>query len=461
VQKSTDTGTGDRGASVEKGNSQWLSEAAPQLVRHSFVDFDWLESLSPGRYPRLIARGKGAYLYDDAGTALLDCGNHLAACAVGHGRGEIASRVAHQVETLAFATLNEGFTTLPAVQLADRLRPILPVEKAQLWYCSSGSEANEIAFKIARAYHYARREPGRVKILSRQGSYHGAGFGGTSAGGLPTYRSPFEPLVPGFVRTSQPSPGRCGYCTVESGCHLACAQDIERVILDEDPSTVAAFIAEPVSIVQAVKVPHPEYWARVRAICDTYGVLLIADEVITGFGRLGRMFGLERFGVRADIVTVAKAITSGYIPLGAAAISRSIQDVLRTIKLTHINTYAGHPVACVAALANLDIIERERLVEHTAALEDVILDELSRLQEHDDRIVNTSGIGLLASVEVSSVATRHPAEFTELLRRYCYDRGLIIRAFPGMLMLYPCLVVTEDEIRRAFGILRDALDHVA
>ena len=327
-------------------------DAAGNRAWHAQTDYAALGGAHPGFYPRVIVRGRGAYLYDDTGFELLDLGHHLGVCQIGHGRVEMTEAIAAQVSELEYSPLLNGLSNEPAVTLANRLAEVAPAPEPVLFFSSSGSEANELAFKLARIYHALRGEPSRIKIVARAGSYHGWTFGAMSATGMPALREPFAPLVPGFVRCSQPSPGRCGYCDPEGGCTLSCANELERIIRQEGSDTIAAFIGEPVAIQQAVKVPHSSYWKLIRELCSAYDILLIADEIITGFGRTGRLFGLEHWNIQADLVTMAKGITSGYMPLGATAIAQHVYEVIATRPFAHINTYAGHPVACQTSRAD-------------------------------------------------------------------------------------------------------------
>jgi putrescine aminotransferase len=220
---------------------------------------------------------------------------------------------------------------------------------------------------------------------------------------------------------------------------------------------VGAFIAEPIAMTEAIKVPHPDYWPRIREICDRHGIVLIVDEVITGFGRTGTWFGLEHWGVEADIVTLAKGVTSAYVPLAATAVSRRIMDQLGPNPIAHINTYSGHPVACAAGLKNIEIIEREGLVENAAALEPLLLDELERTRAACPGVTNTSGIGLLSSIEFASDHPIFTSDGLETFRWRCYQRGLIVRGYPGVVYFYPPLVVTGDDVRFAFATIREVL----
>jgi adenosylmethionine-8-amino-7-oxononanoate aminotransferase len=409
----------------------------------------------------MLVRGEGAYVWDDEGHRALDGGGHLGAGIVGHGRGEVADAIAEQARTLEWSSLDLGLSHGVAAELAERLAPLVPVPDPTFLFGSTGSEANETAFKIARAHHRNGGRPGRVKIIGRDGSYHGATFGAMSASGIPESSEPFAPLVPGFLHCAQPSPGRCGLCTVEQGCSLECARDVERTILREGPETVAAVVGEPVAFRQAIKVPADGYWPLLRDICTRHGVLLIVDEVITGFGRTGRLFGLERWGVQADIVTLGKGITSGYVPLGATLVGGAIAAPFRDSPLPHISTYAGHPVACRAALATLAIIERERLVENAARCEGVALECMRRLRAALGAVQTVVATGLLTSIEFDLPDGAPAADTVRGILHECYRRGLIVRAVPsppgGVLYFYPPLVVTEDEVRGAFAVIGETL----
>jgi adenosylmethionine-8-amino-7-oxononanoate aminotransferase len=438
--------------------------AAQRLVRHFLADFSHLETAYPGLYPRLVVRADGAYVWDDSGRRLLDAGGHLGACQIGHGRAEIAERMATQARALDFIALDSGLSHPKAVDLAQRLATLVPVEDAIFSFTSSGSESNELAFKIARAYHHRRGDAQRTVILSRDGSYHGSTFGGISATGAEAFRTGFGPLVGGFAQIPQPSPGRCGYCTALEGCNLRCADALEAAIDGAGPENIAAVVAEPVAILQAVKIPHPEYWDRVQAICRQSGALLIVDEVVTGFGRTGRWFGSEHWDIRPDIVTLAKGLTSGYIPLGATVVSRRVEDAFRDSPLLHLNTYAGHPVACEAALATIEILERERLPEHAAELEPVLGGCLAEVAERIPQVLRTSVIGLLSSVEVDVADRSDGGVLAVAVRHAMYEQGVLARcsAADGVLsvVFYPALTVDEEDLHRGVAAVRRALELV-
>jgi adenosylmethionine-8-amino-7-oxononanoate aminotransferase len=430
-------------------------------VRHFLADFSVFDKTYPNTYPRLIVRGEGAYLWDVEGRRLLDAGGHLGACQVGHGRREIVERIARQAEQLDFVALDSGLSHPTAVDLAEVLARLAPVEDPLISFTSTGSEANDLAFKIARAYHSRRGEPERTAIFSRDGSYHGSTLAGMAATGAPAFRAGFGPVPPKFAHVAQPSPGRCGHCTPIDGCNLRCADALEAAIEHAGSHTVAAVIAEPVAILQAVKVPHPEYWSRVQSICREAGALLILDEVVTGFGRTGKMFGAEHWNIEPDIMTVAKGVTSGYVPLGAVLTSRRVEDAFADVPLLHLNTYAGHPIACAAALANLDILQREGLPQRAAALESGLLGCLEQVAARNPRIVRVSAIGLLSSIEACAegiadveaaiVGLRHMIYENGVIARCSQDRGVITVVF------YPTLVIAEEAVESGVREVGDAL----
>lgn len=436
---------------------------AQRHVRHFLADFAALEERYPSQYPRVITRGEGAYLYDDMGRRLLDAGNHLGAGMVGHGRKDIAMRMADQAGRLEFAALDSGMSHDKVVELAGRLAELVPIEDPVFSFTSSGSEANDLAFKIARAYHQRRGEPERDKILFRDGSYHGSTVAAMSATGALPFKSDFGPLVPRFAQVPQPSPGRCGFCERGQACTLACADALLETIEREGPDTIAAVVAEPVAILQAVKVPHPRYWERVQAACRENGILLIVDEVVTGFGRTGRLFGCEHWGVRPDIMSVAKGLTSGYAPMGATVVSRKVEDAF-SAPLLHLNTYAGHPVACEAALATLDILRDERLPENAADLQPALQTGLEALGERIDGVLRVSVLGLLSSVEVDISGHPDPAGLLTEVRHETYERGVIVRCAQaeGVLtvVFYPTLVVDDEDVSTGTRLLGDALADV-
>lgn len=447
---------------TEARSAEDLRSSLRSLVRLSTADYATLDRLYPGLYPRIIVSGEGAYLVDSDGRRLLDSGAHMGACQIGHGRVEVAKRLAAQSAAIEFTTLDAGLAHPYALELAARLAPLVPVSGRPLFlFGTSGSEANEMAFKVARVFHAARGEGGRRKVLCRAGSYHGATFAAMAATGIPAAREPFAPLPPGFVRVTQPSPGRCGYCSRGGPCTLECAADVERAVEREGADTIAAFIGEPVAFREGIKVPAPGYWPAIRKLCDRHGILLIVDEVITGFGRTGRLFGLEHWGVDADIVTLAKGLTSGYVPMSACVLSERVGSELREHPMTHISTYAGHPFGCAAALAALDILEGEELTEHAASLEELVRAEMVSLKKRQPSVVATSVIGLLGSIELVLADGAKPAEVAATMAHEAYERGMVARAAAegseAVFYFYPALVASEEDVRMAFSVFDEVI----
>jgi adenosylmethionine-8-amino-7-oxononanoate aminotransferase len=438
-------------------------QRAKRRLRHFLADFAALDREFPDGYPKMIVRGEGAYVFDEEGNRLLDAGSHLGACQIGHGRPEVARRMAEQARTLDFIALDAGISHIYAVELAERLAGIVLCDDPVFSFTNSGSESNELAFKIARTWHARRGEPGRTKIISRLGSYHGSSIAASAATGLAAFRSGFGPLAPDFLQTEPPTRDAFGHRGGSATAELSLPA-LEALIDREGPETVAAVIAEPVAIPGAVKIPHSDYFKGLRRICDARGILLIIDEVVCGFGRTGKMFGAEHFGVKGDIVTYAKGLTSGYVPMGAVAVSGRVNEVFLKQPLLHLNTYAGHPVACAVALAALDITESEHLVEHTAKMESVLRDELERMRQSVPRIHDVSVIGLLSSVVSDISDVPDPDAAVRKLRKDAYDAGVLVRvAREGTNMsahFYPALIVGRRDIEDGVRALEIALRKV-
>jgi adenosylmethionine-8-amino-7-oxononanoate aminotransferase len=434
---------------------------AKRYVRHFLADFAALEREYPDGYPKMIVSGDGAYVVDEDGHRLLDAGSHLGACQIGHGREEVGRRMAEQVAKLEFIALDAGISHIYAAELGERLAPLVACDEPVFSFTNSGSESNELAFKIARTYHARRGQPERTKIVSRIGSYHGSTIAASAATGVAAFKNGFGPLAPNFLHAPAPFPGGESAGRDRDTWWRDSLADTEALIEREGSETVAAIIAEPVAIPQAVKIPTRNYFAGLRELCDRYGLLLIIDEVVCGFGRTGKMFGAEHFGVRGDIITYAKGLTSGYVPMGAVAVSAKVNEVFKTVPLLHLNTYAGHPVACVAALAALDIMERERLTDNAAAMEPVLRDELERIRQSVPRIREVSVIGLLSSVVSDISDLPDPDAAVRKMRKEAYDAGLLVRIAKDGTNLsahfYPPLLVNRSDIENGVRSLETAL----
>ena len=431
-------------------------------IKHLWMhNRDWVQMAEEGD-PLMIVEGKGVRVTDADGRSWIDVNAGYNSVNVGYGRKEIAEAAYEQMLLMPY--FPQGTAVPPTVRLAEKLAEIAPGTLSRVFPVSVGSEANETALKIVRAYHCRRGEPGRHKVISRKGSYHGGTGGVLWLGSSPAApRADYEPAYPGMVYAPQPNPYRCelgGHSPSE--CAVRCAQAIEELILFHDPRTVAAIIAEPVSVPQGAVVPGDEYWPMLREICDRYGVLLVDDEVICGFGRTGKMFAVEHWGVVPDVMTVAKGIISSYLPLGATIVAEEVADCFagKDNIFHHALTNAGHPVSAAAALKNIEIMESEDLVENSASVGAYLKEQLQGLMDEHPIVGDVRGLGLLTAVELVSdreTKARFSQDLmigdrlTEKFRRH----GLIFRVSGEILNIGPPLCITRgevDEIVRAIDV---------
>ncbi len=410
-------------------------------------------------------KGEGATLTDAEGRSYLDGLSCLWNVNVGHGRAELAAAAAEQMATLAFATGYTGSSNVPAIRLAARLREVAYPNLVMTFFTSGGAESNETAFKTARFYWKVLGRPGKVKIIAREHAYHGVTLAAMSATGMAGYWPMFEPRVPNFIHTTSPYPYRFQGARPGETVGQAAARMLEETILREGPETVAAFIAEPVQGAGGVIVPPDDYFPRVREVCTRHQVLFIADEVITGFGRTGTYFALTRWGVQPDILSFAKGITSGYLPLGGIMVSEPIRQALLSVppekRWMHAFTYSGHPTCCAVALKNLEILEREGLVERAARMGERLLKGLQTLSALP-AVGDVRGLGLMCGVElVADKATKAPfppeRKVGEQVRRAAEARGLFTRIRGDVILLAPPLVVAEAQVDRIVQILGEAI----
>ena len=413
--------------------------------------------------PPIFVGGQGCRVTDIEGNTYLDCMSGLWLKNVGYGRREIADAAYQQMLELTY--MPAGSTSVPTVKLAEKLAQITPGDLDRCFFTSGGSESVETALKIARAYQRRRGEAGRYRIISRRGSYHGATFGAMALGGMASMpRTDYEPLMPGAVHAPQPNPYRCelGGETPEE-CASRCANAVEDLIKFYGDQTVAAVIAEPIASPPGVAVPGPNYWPMLRDICDRHGVLLIADEVITGFGRTGRMFACEHWGVTPDIMTVAKGITSGYIPMGAAIARKEIADAFvgsEDASFRHILTFGGHPVAAAAALRNIQIMEDEELPQNAEVVGAYLLDGLRELQTRHPIIGDVRGMGLMCGLELvkdRETKENFPSDVKlgDRLSDLFRERGLLLRGGDAMNVVPP-LCATRDDIDEIISVMDDS-----
>lgn len=410
--------------------------------------------------PRLLTRAAGMYYFSDDGRRILDGTSGLWCVNAGHCREPIVRAVQAKVAELDFApTFQMGHPD--AFLLASRLAALMPGDLNHVFFTNSGSEAVDTALKIALAYHRQRGEGQRVRLIGRERGYHGVGFGGLSVGGIAGNRKAFGPLLPGvdhLRHTHVPERNAFSRGQPDWGAHLA--DDLERLVTLHDASTIAAVIVEPLAGSAGVLVPPKGYLERLREICDKYGILLIFDEVICGFGRLGAPFAASCFGIIPDIVTTAKGLTNGTIPMGAVFVRDALYDAFMTgpgeaIEFAHGYTYSGHPVATAAALAALDLYLEEDLLTRGASLAAYWEDAVHSLKGLPN-VIDIRNLGLVAGIELSPRPDAQGARGREVLIR-CFEAGLLIRATGDIIALSPPLIISRPEIDTLIGGLANVL----
>jgi putrescine---pyruvate transaminase len=408
---------------------------------HPFAD---MAAIRGGEF--VISRGEGVWLYDEDGRRYLDGSASLWYCNVGHGRPEIAEAVAEQMRRLEAWSIFGSYATPPALELADALAERSSLEDAKVFFTTGGGDAIDTAAKLARLYWQVRGEPNRLHIISRTNGYHGTMAFGTSIGGMEAVRAGYGPLVPS---TSQ----------VEWNDAEALAAEIERLGAEQ----VAAFFIEPVIGAGGVFPPPSGYMERVAEICRDAGVLFVCDSVICGFGRLGSWFGYERFGIEPDVITFAKGVTSGYLPLGGVIVSGRVADPFWSepgrITWRHGQTYAGHATVCAAALANIAIMEREGLVERGRELEAELYGTLAPLADHPLVGEVRGGIGMMTGIALDADAlAADPALTLKASAAVREHGGVILRALGQALAVSPPLTLSSEEIRLIHDGVRAGLD---
>ena len=418
--------------------------------------------------PLVFERAEGVYIYDAAGRRYLDSQGGLWCVNVGHGRKEVKEAINAQLERLPYYTTFGDTSNLPVIELAERLmRMLAPEDMQRVFFGSGGSDANETAMKLARQYWKLSGEAQRTKFISLKQGYHGVHFGGTSIGGQMYLRSMYEPVLPGCFQVDTPWLYRNPYTEDAEELGKICANLLEREIMHQGPHTVAAFIAEPVQGAGGVIVPPDNYWPLVREVCDKYGVLLIADEVVTGFGRSGSMFGCRGWGVKPDMMCLAKGINSGYIPLGATVVNERVRKAWDSdhplAAILHGYTYSGHPVACAAANAALQIVEDEDLPANAAKVGGYCREKLQNELGDYDVVGDIRGKGLMIAIElVTDKASKEsftPDDpYLHTLQDLTRKEGLVIRNLGSNLIISPPLVFTEEHVDEMTGMLSRAFD---
>ena len=450
-------------AKTESAHTRLATVTAPNDLESYWLPFTPNRSFK--RSPRLIVRAKDMHYYSADNRALLDGTAGLWCTNAGHNRDPIVTAITRAAEQLDYSPAFQ-FAHPAAFELAGRVAALAPGDLNRVFFCNSGSEAVDTALKIALAYHNVRGEGSRTRLIGRERGYHGVGFGGISVGGIVNNRKFFGSLLAGVDHLPATySREHQAFTKGEPqwGAHFA--DELERLVTLHDASTIAAVIVEPMAGSTGV-LPAPQgYLQRLRAICDRHGILLIFDEVITGFGRLGYAFAAERYGVVPDLVTFAKGITSGAVPMGGVIARDGIYEAFmrgpeHVIELFHGYTYSAHPLACAAGLATLDVIRDDGLVERARVLGKLGLDRGRELAARHGLVGDVRGLGLHITVDLVSdrVAKARACEAAEKILYLALDRGLSIKVSAGsVLLLSPPLIIREEELERAFAIIDECL----
>ena len=436
---------------------------APAPLSRSDLEAFWLP-FTPNRQfkakPRLLAKAKGMYYWTPDGRQILDAVAGLWCVNAGHGRTEITQAVASQLETMDYAPpFQIGHP--PAFALANALVKIAPQGLDHVFFTNSGSESVDTALKIALAYQRVRGEGTRTRLIGRERGYHGVGFGGISVGGIAPNRKMWSAsLLPGvdhLPHTHDPARNAFSRGAPEHGAHLA--DELERIIALHDASNIAAVIIEPIAGSTGVLIPPRGYLRRIREICDRHGILLIFDEVITGFGRTGAPFAAQEFDVMPDMITLAKGLTNGCVPMGAVLVDKSIYEAFMQgpdgIELFHGYTYSAHPAACAAGLATLGIYEREGLLTRAKTLA-AQWEERAHALRGLPHVIDVRNYGLILGLELAPLPGKPGARAFEVYAK-CFERGLLIRQTADIIALSPPLIIEPAQIDQIFGTLTEVL----
>ncbi len=430
-----------------------------------------MHAMTPyAKTPLIVKMAKGCFLEDSDGNKYLDAMSGLWCVNVGYGREELAEAAYQQLKEMPYYPLTQSH--YPAIQLAEKINEWLDDEYV-FFFSSSGSEANETAFKIARQYHNQNDEPGKYKIVSRYRAYHGGTMGALSATGQAERKYRYEPLAAGFLHTVPPDCYRCPLKKEPGSCQTACADMIDQTITWELNRTVAAVIMEPIITGGGILVPPEGYLKKVREICDKHGVLLIVDEVISGFGRTGEMFGFMHEGIKPDIITMAKGLTSGYLPLSVTAVRKDryemFQEACEYDHFRSVTTFGGNPAACALALKNIDIIKDEGYISNAAVRGQQLYEEVKELLSHPN-VGDIRSKGLLLGIElVEDSLTRKPIEEEKVnsIISACKLKGVIIgkngdtvAGFNNILTVAPPLSIDEGTIYFLSGVLKTSIREV-
>lgn len=419
--------------------------------------------------PVILDKGEGIYVYDTTGKRYIEGLAGLWCTSLGYGNEELIEAAREQLSRLSFTHIFGGKSHDPAIELAEKIKEISPAPASKVFFTCSGSEANDTQIKLAWYYNNARGKPEKKKIISRQRGYHGVTIASASLTGLPANHADFDLPIDGIVHTACPHHYRYGESgESEDAFSTRMAEELDDLIQKEGPDTIAAFIAEPVMGAGGVIVPPEGYFAKIQAVLDKYDILFIADEVICGFGRTGNMFGSQTFDIRPDTISMAKAITSAYAPLGALTVPEDVYQAMldesRKIGIFgHGFTYSGHPLCTAVGLKALEIYQRDNIVGHVRSVAPLFQKRLQALADHP-LVGHARGVGLIGAIElVADKAAKTPfdpkAGASAYAVQMCQDEGLIVRnVFGDALAVCPPLIITEDEINEMFDALERGLD---
>jgi len=446
---------------MTKGDLEAVRAKDAAHYLHPFTDFKALEAAGS----RIIVRGEGVYIFDAEGNRILDGMSGLWNVALGYGRRELADAAYRQMMTLPFYNSFFQTSNIPAAELAETLCSLAPPDMKRVFYSNSGSEANDTIVRAVRRYWQLMGAPERDIIIGRHNGYHGSTMAGASLGGMAGMHAQGGLPIPGIAHIEQPYYFDLGGDLSPEAFGIKAASWLEDKIQALGEKRVAAFIGEPVQGAGGVIIPPATYWPEIQRICDKYGVLLISDEVICGFGRLGTWFGCQHFGVRPDFIAFAKAVTSGYFPLGGVIVSDRVSDVLvqKGGEFNHGYTNSGHPVGCALALENIRILRDEGVIDNVrATLAPYLAQRFKSLGEHP-LVSATETLGLVGGLVLSkNKATREAfdagLEVGMICRRHCFDGGVVMRAVGDRMIIAPPLVITPAEIDTMIALIRRSLD---
>ena len=442
-----------------------VNETEQSLVEKDYENvWHHISAYNEKNPPMIWESADGAWVTDHLGNRYLDGMSGLWAVNVGYGREEIAKAAYEQMKKLPYVPMTQSHK--PAIELAEKINELLG-DDYKIFYSNSGSDANEVAFKMARQYHQQNGEPSRYKFISRYRAYHGSSMGALAATGQALRKYKYEPLAPGFLHVAPPDNYRRPEGMSVEAYNIQRAQEIEEKIIWEQKETIAAVIMEPLITGGGILIPHPVYVEKVQEICKRHGVLLIIDEVICGFGRTGKAFGFQHFNIKPDIVTMAKGLTSAYLPLSVTAIRKDIYEKFDTGEenshFRHVNTFGGNPAACAVALKNLEIMERENLFDRSVELGARLRQELDSLHDHPN-VGEVRGLGFLLGIElVEDKNTREPATNARITKIIgdCKANGLIVgrngdtvAGFNNILALSPPLSCTDEDLDFIIAVVK-------